>query len=116
MTFKEVQEYIRGLATRHHARDSEYEELELAAFREILRFALAEGWSDDPEVINKTLFGVDYDEEAEEDDEYTTWHYMELLLDKFDAQLLAGQLPSQTAMLYKFWKNEFWGSDGDDKA
>lgn len=113
MTFEETKIYISTLAVRHQAPDSEYEELESSAFRAILRFALAEGWQYDPGIVNKALFGADHDDE---EDEYTTWHYMELLLNAFDSQLSSSHLPSQTAALYIFWKTEFWGPNHFDEA
>ena len=118
MTFEETKIYISALAVRHQAPDSEYEELELSAFRAILRFALAEGWQNDPDIVNKTLFGADHIEEDDdvEDDEYTTWHYMELLLNAFDSQISSGHLPPQTAALYTFWKTEFWGPNHFDEV
>jgi hypothetical protein len=111
MTFTESQEYIRQLAAKHRAPDSDHEELELTAFRAILRFALTEGFEADAQVVNNALHGAD---DGDKDDDHTTWDYMYLLLDVFDARLATNRLLPKTAELYQFWKTAFWPASADD--
>ncbi|WP_073281879.1 hypothetical protein [Hymenobacter psychrotolerans] len=113
MTFSECQDYIRELAVQHRTDDSEHDVLELSAFQTILCFALHEGWQADINIVQKVLHGSDWNTN-EEDDEHTTWHYMYLLLDEFEAQNGDKLLPVQTAELYNFWQTEFWGNSDTD--
>jgi hypothetical protein len=114
MTSEEVKAFIQQQSVLHRTADEsfEYEQIELDTFRAILRFALAEGFIADDETVRKTLEGVNLDP-VQEDDEYTTWHYMYLLLEQIDEEQT---LSPKSAELLRFWKTEFWGADETEES
>ena len=69
MTFEELRVYITQQSLRHQAAKEsfKYEQIELDTFREILRFAIGEGFVTDANAVDKTLNGVNLNPEEEDD-------------------------------------------------
>lgn len=117
--FPELEQYVKAQAAAYRATDElwEADTIELDTFREILRFALSEGFQARAGAIERVLNGED--ESAEYDDEnYTDWHYMGELTDLMNQQIAKNELPERTTHLYKTWlfesrdfDPEFWNDE-----
>ena len=119
MNFSELQQYIGVQADAFKAAEEEwdYGTIELNTFREILRFAIIEGFQADAKAIDRVLNGEDEDSEDEEDDN-TDWHFMGIVMEAMDEQIRRKKLPEKTIVLYKKWLFEsrdfdpdFWDSE-----
>lgn len=115
MKFEEIKDFIRAKAPLHQAADEAfiYEEIELDVFQKILRFAITEGFEADSATVKKVLepYNSAQDEEEESDEpDYTTGHYMDLLLEQMDATTERNELSPKTVELREFWLREFWGT------
>ena len=99
----EFQEYFKTQAAAYEAADNDdsfiYDNITLDTFREVLRFAISEGFEANPKAIDRVLNGEADDSEDEEDD-YTDWHFMEIITDTLDEQIRNKTLPEKTEAIY----------------
>ncbi|OON66881.1 hypothetical protein [Hymenobacter sp. CRA2] len=73
---------------------------QLIVFKDLVRFALHEGVVLNAAVVDALLNGL------AADDENTSWHYMEVLMNSMEEMLISNKLPAHTAALYQLWQQE----------
>jgi hypothetical protein len=106
-SFSEMQILITYQAATFKSAEEECKSdtIELKTFREILRFALSEGFRADAKAIDRVLNGEDENSQDEADDK-TDWHFMGILMEAMEEQIRARVLPEKTTALYKMWLAE----------
>ena len=104
MTFYDLSACIKAQAVKFKAAEEgwDYDTIELSTFREILRFAISEGFQADAKAIDRVLNGEDENSEDEEDDN-TDWHFMGIVAEAMEEQIRQHLLPERTTALYKMW-------------
>ena len=107
MTFEELQAFVKEKSVAFRAADEgwHYDTIELNTFREILRFALSEGFQANAKAIDRVLNGEDEDSDDEEDD-HTDWHFMGIVMEEMEERIRKQALPEKSTMLYKMWLSE----------
>lgn len=112
--FLELQAFITAQAIEFKAAAAEWvsDIIELNTFREILHFAISEGFQADAKAIDRVLNGEDENSKAEEDDN-TDWHFMGILMEAMEEQIRNQELPEKTTALYKMWLAESRDIDAD---
>jgi hypothetical protein len=105
----EVEAYIKEQAIKHcrATEGSEVDFIELNVGRALLVFALSEGIMFDNMQVQNIL------NRADEDDEYTTWHYLYEWLEVLDTMDCDGRIPQQTQHLYHLCQHELWHIGAD---
>lgn len=112
--FYELESYIKTQAVAHEAADETWEAdiILLDTFREILRFAVSEGFQANAQAVNRVLNSENENLEDEEDD-YTDWHFMSVVSEEMDEQIRRKTLPEKTEKLYKLWCLKLCNMDAD---
>lgn len=115
MTFEQIADYIRRRATEYKKQDEawQYEQTELEVGQQILVFAIKQGFEADSQLVDKALHD-DQDRQFYFDEDelnYSTWHYLGLLLEQLDAYIAQKKLSKRTAFLIDLWQKEFQDSD-----
>lgn len=112
--FPELQEFVTAQAVKFKVAEEgwDYDTIELNTFREILHFAISEGFQTDAKAIDRVLNGEDEDSENEEDDN-TDWHFMGIVMEAMNEQIRRKKLPEKTTVLYKKWLFESRDFDPD---
>jgi hypothetical protein len=105
----ELEAYIKEQAVKHLRATEGFQVdfIELNVGRALLAFAISEG------VVFENTQVQSIQNGADEDDEYTTWHYLHEWLEELDAMDNEGKLPEHTQQLYHLWQREFWHTDDE---
>ena len=115
MSFEQITNYIRTGAAEIR-KSSGADESGLTALgiaRQILLFAIKEGFVTDFQLVDKALHD-DEDRQFYFDEEglnFLPWHYLELLLEQLGTEAAQKKLSERTAFLLELWDNEPWGSE-----
>lgn len=102
--FSEIRDFVTAQAAKFRMTEEgwDYDAIELNTFREILRFAISEGFQADAKAIDRVLNGEDENSEDEEDDN-TDWHFMGIVMEAMEEQIRKHVLSKKTTALYKMW-------------
>jgi hypothetical protein len=112
--FSEMRDFVTAQSAKFRMAEEgwHYDTIELNTFREILCFAISEGFQADAKAIDRVLNGEDENSEDEEDDN-TDWHFMGIVMEAMEEQIRKHVLPEKTTVLYKLWLSESRDIDAD---
>lgn len=116
----ELEEYIKAQTVAYAAAEEDfvYDVISLDTFREVLRFAIGEGFQADPKAIDRVLNGEpDYydneDDNYTEEDTYTDWYFMGVVCEAMDEQIRQKTMPEKAEKIYKFYCFTMCGFEAD---